>query len=88
MSAVYIEFTEYYYPDGKDFPSKSIPCLVFVCSLLMKFYFFLAKFLSFINVKKEKQKSVVLYRYDHCVLYITLVEHFYILICFCALFPY
>uniref|UniRef100_A0A452Q8T3 Bridge-like lipid transfer protein family member 3B n=1 Tax=Ursus americanus TaxID=9643 RepID=A0A452Q8T3_URSAM len=24
MSAVYIEFTEYYYPDGKDFPSKRL----------------------------------------------------------------
>lgn len=23
MPAVHIEFTEYYYPDGKDFPSKS-----------------------------------------------------------------
>lgn len=23
MPAIHIEFTEYYYPDGKDFPSKS-----------------------------------------------------------------
>lgn len=22
MPAIHIEFTEYYYPDGKDFPSK------------------------------------------------------------------
>lgn len=33
MSAVYIEFTEYYYPDGKDFPSKRV-YFVIVCLLL------------------------------------------------------
>lgn len=33
MSAVYIEFTEYYYPDGKDFPSKRVYFVV-VCLLL------------------------------------------------------
>lgn len=34
MSAVYIEFTEYYYPDGKDFPSKR----VYFVSLLLNFF--------------------------------------------------
>lgn len=39
MSAVYIEFTEYYYPDGKDFPSKRVSFFVIVCPLLGKLIF-------------------------------------------------
>lgn len=39
MSAIYIEFTEYYYPDGKDFPSKRV-YLAIVCSLLGEYFGF------------------------------------------------
>lgn len=27
MPAIHLEFTEYYFPDGKDYPSKSASCL-------------------------------------------------------------
>lgn len=36
MPAIHIEFTEYYYPDGKDFPGKCALCLGEV------FFFFVA----------------------------------------------
>lgn len=53
MSAVYIEFTEYYYPDGKDFPSKNF-LFCYCLSITWEVDFFLLKFSSIINVKKEK----------------------------------
>lgn len=31
MPAIYLEFTEYYFPDGKDYPSKTTLYLLAVC---------------------------------------------------------
>lgn len=74
MSAIYIEFTEYYYPDGKDFPSKSF-LFCYYLSISQEVGFFLAVFESY---KHEKGNKGPLFFSYHCMQHITLVQHFYI----------
>lgn len=85
MSAVYIEFTEYYYPDGKDFPSKRLSC--YHLFKTWEIVFFLAKFFSFINVKKEAKVNSSLLLLSLCVVYDSSIALLYI-ICSYVLSPH
>lgn len=88
MSAVYIEFTEYYYPDGKDFPSKRVSYSV-ICPLLGKLFFsFLAKLLSLINVKKETKVHCSFLWLSLYIVHNSRIAFLCIIVCSWILFPY
>lgn len=53
MSAVYIEFTEYYYPDGKDFPSKRVSYFVIIYLSITWQVFFSCKVSDFYKCEKK-----------------------------------
>lgn len=86
MSAVYIEFTEYYYPDGKDFPSKRVSCFVIICPLLGKLYFSCQVFEFYKCEKRNRSPFSLLF--SLCVVYNPFMAFLDILICSYVLFPH